>query len=121
MQRMKVMTIVWGIMIFAITGTLTFIGITYNKKLSDYQSYEKDIAKYSAIYVADKDLFQDDEKEIKINIKDLYKAKYLDRLSVNGNKCKGYVIVTKEETEYNYEVFIDCGKYQTEGFKDGKK
>ena len=119
MERMKKMTIIWGMMVISIVLVLTFIGFTYNKKLKDYQAFEDKLTKACEKYVSENDLIKEDTKELKINMKDLKKNKYIDKLEVNQNKCNGYVLVVIDK-DTSYQAFIDCGKYQTEGYKDGR-
>ena len=117
MKKMQSMTIIWGLMIFMIVGTLTFIGITYNKKLKMYNDFEKKLGSACEKYVTDNDLYPEENNKLKVDIKTLKEEKYIDELKVNKNKCKGYIIVEKTNLEYTYNVYIDCGKYKTEGFK----
>ena len=117
MKKMQSMTIIWGMMIFMIVGTLTFIGFTYNKKLKIYGDFEIKLGKACKKYVADHELYPKEKEELKVDIKTLKEEKLIDELKVNNNKCKGYVIVKKNNLEYTYNVYIDCGKYKTEGFK----
>ena len=117
MKKMQSMTIIWGLMIFMIVGTLTFIGITYNKKLKMYNDFEKKLGSACEKYVTDNDLYPEENNKLKVDIKTLKEEKYIDELKVNKNKCKGYIIVEKTNLEYTYDVYIDCGKYKTEGFK----
>ena len=120
MERMKTMTVIWGMMVISIVLVLTFIGFTYNKKLKDYQAFENKLGKVSEKYVDENTLIKEDTKKIKINIKDLKKKGYIDKLEVNKNKCNGYVLVEVTKEDIDYQAFIDCGKYQTEGYKDGR-
>lgn len=117
MERMKSMTIIWGMMIVSIVGVLTFIGFTYNKKLKDYQAFENKLVKVCEKYVDDNKLINEETKKLKVNIKDLKTDKYIEKLEVNDNKCVGYVTVIETKSNIEYEAFIDCGKYKTEGYK----
>ena len=117
MERMKIMTIIWGMMVVSIVMVLTFIGFTYNKKLKDYQAFEDKLTKACEKYVDENKLINEENKKLKINIKDLKKEGYIDKLEVNNNKCKGYVNVTETTKDISYEAFIDCGKYKTEGYQ----
>ena len=112
MERMKSMSIIWAVMVFMIVGALTFIGFTYDRKLKDYHQFETELEKQCEQYVLDNEIFVDDTK--KIDIKDLYKQKYIKSIKVNKNKCKGYVLVTNNQDEYEYHASIDCGRYETE-------
>ena len=117
MNKMKTMSIVWGMMIISMVGVLTFIGVFYNKKLKDYAAFEDKLGKACEKYVDDNELLTEDVHTLKINIKTLKENNYIEELAVNKNNCKGYVNVTKTKSDINYETFIDCGKYQTEGYK----
>lgn len=118
MKKMKVMQIVWGIMIIAIVGTLTFIGFFYNRKLNDYQKYEKTLKKACEQYIDKNFLYQEvDKKDYKVSMDTLVEEGLITETKVNDNECKGYVIVSKNGMVYEYKAYIDCDKYKTEGYR----
>ena len=41
---------------------------------------------------------------------------YIEDLNVNGENCTGYVIVQKENSKTNYDSYIRCKNYITEGY-----
>lgn len=116
MDRMKRMSIIWGIIVVMIIGCLTFIGFTYNHKLKDYKKFEDKLVKASEQYVEMDFLYPDGDDKLKVKMDDLVKKELLKETKVNGNSCKGYVIVWKNGLVYKFDPYIDCGTYKTEGY-----
>lgn len=51
-----------------------------------------------------------------ISMKELISSGYLKKTKVSGVLCSGYGIISKSGNSYNYESYIKCGNYTTNGY-----
>lgn len=51
-----------------------------------------------------------------ISMKELISSGYLKKTLVSNVSCSGYGIISKSGNTYNYESYIKCGNYTTNGY-----
>ncbi len=112
-QRMKIVSVVWGLLLFSLVSVLTVIGFIYKEKKKEYKNYELLIEETAEKYVEDKSLFDDN---LKIDIEELLNNGYLDTTYVNNEKCEGYVLMMKVSNHYDFNGYIKCSNYTTKGY-----
>ena len=71
----------------------------------------KTAKKYLGLYPG---FYPKDENDVILTSKLLKSKGYDTNLSKN---CKGYVIIKKKSSFYNYEPYIKCDNYKTSGYK----
>ncbi len=111
MKKMKVLTVVWGLILIAIFGLLTFLGVQYKEKTKLYKELENALVKSAEKYKDVAEYQLDKNETYKIDVKDLDV-----KLEVKEDKCKGYVLV-KNEGVFTFKTYIKCNKYTTRGYK----
>lgn len=95
-------------------GALFGIVLSYQNSIDDYLTLERDLVEAAQSYVKiERKNEITDTLEIKTN--DLVKKGYIeeDILTVNEDKCKGLVKVTKSFDSLEYEANIKCKNYST--------
>lgn len=117
MEKMKKISIVWGMGILTLFILLTLFGIMYKQKSSGYKELEKKLVEAEKKY-ADAHFVYPDAGEIeKTEAETLIKEGFLDHLKINEEECTGYAIVTHESMVYEYKGYVKCDKYTTKGYK----
>lgn len=111
LKKMRLISIIWGTILFLIFAALTTFGILYKKQTQEYKDFEKKIEEISKNYVEEKNLYF--EKEGKITLEELKEENKIDSTEIKENECNGYVTINNMD----YKAYISCGKYKTRGFK----
>ncbi len=118
---MRKLAILWGFLIVLISTFLLFIGINASKKFKDYKSFENDIVEAVKVYSGLEENLSSLPKKgesIKITFKQLIESNLLINTQVNGDNCVGYGVIKGKSVSYDYEAYIKCSNYETEGYKD---
>jgi uncharacterized protein YpmB len=116
-DKMKRISIVWGIMVVLIVGMLTVFGFFYKSKTTIYDELEEKLVDASKKYVDANFLYPQDKDELKVTKEELVDNQYLDELKKDDNDCSGYVIVKLSNGVYTYKAYIKCPNYKTKGYK----
>ena len=106
--------IIIGLVVFIVIVLLIYHAISGNKKLS-YKEIENKVIAAAKKYYGDneKALPKEDGEQVTISDSKLTSAGYLKDLSSyasNNTKCSANVYTTKQDSDYRYTVFLDCGK-----------
>jgi hypothetical protein len=115
MNRLKKISIIWGIVAFLLFAFLTTMGFIYKDKAQKYKKLEKNLVAITKKYTATDFNFPVNGENVIIKYDELNEAGLIDSLEVDNQKCDGYVTVTfKNVTEY--KAYIKCANYTTHGF-----
>jgi len=115
LKKMKIISIVWGIVLFSLIALLTIIGLIYKKETKEYKDFEITLKEKTKEYVENKSLLPDDN--ITITLEELKENKVIENTKINDKECEGYIIVTNENGIYEYLSYVKCGNYKTKGYK----
>lgn len=118
MKQMKKLSIVWGLILVSIVVLLTIFGILFNKKNKVYTDMEKSLVNATQKYVEKSFAYPKDNDELRVDYDQLKESGLIDKLEVNDNKCKGYVIVKKNELVYEYKGYVNCKDYKTKNYSE---
>lgn len=83
---------------------------------NNYSEAESAVVDSLKAYRADKYKKNDIEGTLVITVKELISGGYLKKTLVSGSSCSGYGIISKSGSTYNYESYIKCGDYTTNGY-----
>lgn len=85
--------------------------------VSDYSSAEKAVVDALKGYRADKYKKKHLNDSIVVTVNELVDGSYLKKLVLNGAVCTGYGIISNSDgINYDYESYIRCGEYTTNGY-----
>lgn len=115
MKKMKIISIVWGIVAILLFAALTTVGFVYKNKVAKYKDLEEKIEKAAQSYTSNDFNFPLNSEEIIITGEELIDSDSIDEISVDGNKCDAYVILTFKNVT-NYKGYVKCQKYETKNF-----
>lgn len=118
MVNMKRLSIVWGITMLIIFGSLTAFGFFYKSKTSKYKELEEYLVKSESKYVNDFFLFPKGKDILKTSKAELIEKGYLESLEVDGETCDGYVMVQDTGTTFKYKAYIKCDNYVTKDYEE---
>lgn len=114
-KRMKVISVVWGVVLVLLVAGLTIIGFVYKHETKVYKEYEDYLVKQTTAYVEDHSLYP--EESLKITDEELLDDGYIESTYVNHHDCTSYVMILKKGETYDFEPYIQCGNYKTKGYK----
>lgn len=78
------------------------------------QEMERVVAKYLGQYIEE----YPSRGSKKIIMDDIINKGYNIDMNVGNESCKGYVIVEKVSIAYEYDAFMKCDNYMTNGYVD---
>ena len=117
MNKMKKMTIIWGIIMVLIFGLLTFFGLKWKKKYQPYFDLEEQIVQKTQQYFEQYHSYPEGSGQVKVTLDELKSYNVIQELSTNDEQCNGYVIV-KNEGVMKYNGYIKCTNYTTKGYQE---
>lgn len=117
MKRLKIVSVVWGILVVLLFSGLTTIGFIYKKKTAKYKKLEDRLVEVTKKYTATDFNFPKNGDEIIITYKELEERGLIKELKVDKQKCDGYVKLTFNGVT-EYKGFIKCEKYKTHNFNN---
>lgn len=88
----------------------------------DYTTLEDKVSYAADMYVSKK--YSDNVEEdtlVTVTLKKLQKEDFIDNiydLKDTHKKCSGYVTFYKKNGKYNYEPYINCKNYKTNGYNE---
>lgn len=93
-------------------------GTTMNgeNNVSNYSEAENAVVDSLKGYRADKYRKQDIEDTLIVTVNELISGGYLKTIVLNGSKCSGYGVISKNGSSYSYESYLKCGSYTTPGY-----
>lgn len=118
MNKMKVVSIIWGLFLLSMIFILTAASKKYLKKIEPYERLENVLVSTTKKYVEEK-LDIEKGKTI-IKTEELFDKEYLKEFKVNEDNCKGYVVI-EYNNEKEYNAFIKCNEYKTKDYDKNLK
>lgn len=118
MNKMKMLSIVWGMIVVGIFVLLTVFGFMYKNKSSVYKELEEKLVEAEKKYVDSSFLYPEEKKTQKITAEELISKGFMDELKVNDEICEGYAVVSHETTVFTYKGYVKCKNYTTKGYKN---
>ena len=117
MDKMKKLSIIWGMIIIGLFILLTLFGFLYKNKSNVYKDLEKKLVEAEKKY-ADKHFAYPDKGDIlKTDAETLIEEAFLDNLELEGEECTGYATVIHNSTVYEYKGYVKCNNYTTKGYE----
>lgn len=116
MDKLKKVSVIWGIVAVLLFSFLTTMGFMYKNKTKKYKDLEKKLVEVTKSYTATDFNFPVNGKNIIITYNELHDNNMIDKLEVDSKKCDGYVKLTFDNVT-EYKAYIKCDKYQTHGFE----
>lgn len=116
MNKMKIMSVVWGMVIIGIFVLLTLFGFLYKNKTNEYKKLEEILVEASKKYVEKKFSYPEDNQSIKISLEDLKKDSLITEFKVKDDECDGYVTITKKMV-FEYIGYVKCSNYTTKDYQ----
>jgi len=117
-NRLKKTMVISVVAIVAIFLVVMIFGLIKNRNLS-YSKVEEKMKNAAIEYYSahPTELPQEEENDLKIDVKTLVEKEYikaLDEYLEDGKKCSGEVYVTLRNGEYSYTPYLTCEDYTTE-------
>lgn len=116
LKQMRMISIIWGSILFFIVIALTAFGFFYKKQTKVYKDFENLLAEKTEEYVTELALLEEDK--FRITLEELKENNKIDTIIVNDKICEGYIEINYKKEKYTYTPFIKCGNYKTKGFKE---
>lgn len=116
MDRLKKISILWGILAVLLFAFLTTMGFIYKNRTQKYKDLEEDLVKATKKYTATDFNFPVNGQNIVITLDELKDTGLIKELRVENKKCNGYVIVSFNNVT-DYKAYINCEKYKTHGYE----
>ena len=118
MKRMKLLSFLWGLILFSIFGLLTAFGIIYNNKNKIYKDMEGSLVNATKKYVEISFAYPKEKEKLRVDYTTLKENKLIDDLKVDKDKCNGYAIVQKNNIAYEYKGYVKCKDYTTKNYEN---
>ena len=115
LKKMRLISILWGLVLFGIVLVLTIFGFIYKKESQEYKEFENLIEEKAREYVEKNGI--DVDSNFKITLTTLKEEGYILTSFVKEEDCEGYVEVSSKKNLEKYDAFISCKKYKTRGYK----
>ncbi|MBR1414227.1 MAG: hypothetical protein IJ574_06170 [Bacilli bacterium] len=114
MNKMKVISILWGLFLLSMIFILTAASKKYLKKIEPYERLENVLVSTTKKYV-EENLDLEKGKTI-IKTEELFDKDYLKEFKVDNDNCEGYVVINYEN-EKEYNGYVKCSEYKTKGYE----
>ena len=116
MDKMKKLSIIWGVIVIVLIIFLTSVGFIYKNKSQKYKDLEKELVEIVKTYTSSNFNFPVNEENNIITVDELRENGLIDKFEVEKQKCDGYVQVSFDNVT-KYKAYINCDKYKTHGFE----
>jgi len=111
---MKKILIVWVLVAVILVGGLTFLGFKIKEQNKPYRTLENKLEETAIGLIGEKPNILNSSN--KITLEDFTNNGYEINMTVNGDKCDGYVVASKTMSFYKYTAYIKCSNYTTAGY-----
>ena len=118
MNKMRAISIIWGIFLLSMLLMLTAASKKYLKKIEPYERLENVLENTTQKYVEDK--LELEKGTTVIKSEELMDEEYLTELKVNEDNCIGYVVV-EYNSDKEYKGYIKCNNYKTKNYDKNLK
>ncbi|MGM9834580.1 MAG: hypothetical protein ACI31M_02215 [Bacilli bacterium] len=115
-KKMKTISIMWGMVIFALLVVIVSFSLVYKSKINKYEKLTSEMIDVTKDFVEDNNLYPVEGTDIRIKLSELQSKNLIGELKVKKDTCDGFVIV-KNDGSYKYEGYLKCKLYITKGYK----
>ncbi len=115
---MKKMYACWIFLIVVLFTAILYFGYAFIDSISGYQSLEQDMVEAGDFYLSIHKINLSVGEGIIIDSDKLIESKTISSMEVDGDQCKGYIEIKKNINGYDYNAYIKCDKYVTEGYEE---
>ena len=116
LKKMKMISYIWGTVLFLLVAGLTAIGFVYKDKIQKYEELENKLEDNIKAYVDEKFIYPEEGENIKITYLELKSNDAIDNLNINEEECDGYGIVSHDGNSFKYKTYIKCNDYKTKNY-----
>lgn len=116
LKKMRMISYVWGSVLFLLVGGLTAIGFVYKNKIKKYEELENKLESNVKAYVDEKFIYPEEGENIKITYQELKSNNGIDNLNVDDEECDGYSIILHDGNIFKYKTYIKCKDYKTKNY-----
>ena len=102
---------IWGLFIVVLLGCFLYIGFKTKNKYKTYYSLENNLSEAASIYFSQNPFSLEEGESMKIDMNDL--SSYVESIEIKGDKCTGYVLISKKDGKNTYKTYLTCEKYKT--------
>lgn|SRR5574344_531087 len=92
------------------SDTITSSKNNYTSNIS-YSDIEANMVKASKNYITDNDIILLEDDTLVISLDKLVNNNYMDKVTIDNNKCSGYVVINN-----TYSAYLKCSNYKTLGY-----
>ena len=107
----KKMYFVWGLFVIVLLACFLYIGFKTDNNYKAYYSLESNLEEAASMYFTQNPFTLEEGESMKVDINDL--SSYVDDLKVKGDKCSGYVLISKKDGKNTYKTYLTCEKYKS--------
>ena len=116
MEKMKKLSVIWGVIVISLFALLTTFGMMYKNKTKGYKELENKLAEAEKKY-ADAHFAYPETGIVKTDAHTLIKEGYLDHLKLNDSECTGYATVGHDSVAFEFKGYVKCENYTTKGYE----
>lgn len=119
MNKMKKISIAWGILIVIVFGLLTYFALTWKNSTNEYKKLENTLVDSVKAYYESKYKYPTGMEVITVTLNELKENNILSELRYEDDLCDGYVDVAYDNV-ITYKAYIKCSNYVTKGYNDNQ-
>lgn len=98
-------------------ATSTPNSTTNNDYMDLVNNYRTQLIDVTKDYVKNKQVVVADQDKFTVTVVSLVRENYVNKLDISGNSCTGYVVVSNNSGNYEYNSLVNCGSnYITESY-----
>ncbi len=116
MNKMKKLSVVWGLIVISLFALLMTFGIMYKSKTKVYKELENKLVEAEKKY-ADAHFAYPETGIVKTDANTLIEEGFLDNLKINDKECTGYATVGHDSVAFEYKGYVKCDNYTTKGYE----
>lgn len=117
MNKMRYMSLIWGMVVVILFVLLTIFGFLYKNKTKDYKVLEDKLVEAEKKYADQKFLYPNEGESVKTSLEELMNEGLIDEFKVKDVQCDGYVILSHKDLVFDYKGYVHCGDYKTKGYE----
>ena len=115
MKQLKTISIVWGLIIIILFGTLTFFALRWKNHVYPYTELEEKLITTTKKYYESKYQYPAAGESKYISLDELKENNLIESLKKDDDECNGFVKVTKNNV-IEYKSYIKCNNYTTKDY-----
>ena len=120
MKDLRKISIVWGLVLFAIFAVLTFFALKWKSKNTPYFSLEDKMVKIlQSNYEGTYGYYPTVGQSKNVTLNELRSLQNSDELTIKNEECDGYVRVYNNKV-IEYKAYIKCKNYTTKDYEKFK-